>query len=153
MALVYAGLGSNLGDRASYINSAVEAMSQIPGIRLLDASRVQETAPVEFLAQPFFLNQIVTLDCSLDPLDLLDAFLEIEKNIGRVRVISKGPRVIDIDLLLYDQLVFNHERLVIPHPAICQRDFILTQLIELDPGLVDPVSGRSYQEVYNERCN
>ena len=145
MPLVYIGLGSNLGDRKAYLHEAVRRMSEA-GINVIRSTGIIETEPVENTSQPRFLNQVVLAETVIEPLVLMDRLLEIERTMGRVRDIPRGPRIIDLDVLLYDRLVLNSDKLVIPHPGILRREFILRHLVELDPGLRDPLSGKAYIE-------
>ena len=147
--IAYVGLGTNLGDR---IRNLVRAKELIVSSRvIIDAeSPIDETDPVDFYDQPKFLNQVIRISTNLLPLDLLDCLLGIETQMGRVRTISKGPRIIDLDILLYDNLILNEDRLTIPHPSICRRDFVLRHLIALDPDLRNPTDGKLFSEVYHE---
>lgn len=147
MAIVYAGLGSNLGDREEYIASARGLIVSLTGSHIIAESSITETEPVDFIDQPMFFNQIIKIEVSLDPEELLDSFKKIEKMLGRKQRFSRGPREIDIDILLYNNLIYRSERLVIPHPEIINRKFILQHLVELDPELTDPVTSKKYREV------
>jgi len=147
MAPVYVGLGSNMGDREEYLASARELIISETGSRLIAESSISETEPVEFTDQPMFINQIINIEVSLEPEELLDSFKNIEKKLGRQHRFPKGPREIDIDILLYNNLIYRSERLVIPHPEIINRIFVLQHLVELDPELADPVTSKKYREV------
>jgi 2-amino-4-hydroxy-6-hydroxymethyldihydropteridine diphosphokinase len=147
MAIVYAGLGSNLGNREEYIASARGLIVSQTGSIIIAESSISETEPVDFTDQPMFINQIIKIDVSLDPEELLDSFKNIEKMLGRHHRFRKGPREIDIDILLYNNHIYRSERLVIPHPEIINRKFILQHLVELDPELTDPVTHKKYREV------
>lgn len=147
MALVYAGLGSNLGNREEYIASARVLISSIYESLIIAESSIKETEPVDFTDQPMFINQIIKIETGLPPEELLDLFKAIEKQLGRKQRFHKGPREIDIDILLYDNLIYRSDRLIIPHPEIMNRKFILQHLIELDPELADPVTHKKYREV------
>ena len=144
MAAAYIGLGSNLGSRGLFLASAVKMISEHCG-RVVAESSVIETRAVDFTDQPDFLNQVVKIETELHPLRLLEELKRIETAIGRTKTFPKGPREIDLDILLYDDLVLNSEKLVIPHPQIVHRDFVLRHLLELDPELRDPVTGRMYR--------
>lgn len=143
MAVVYIGLGSNLGNRGEFLASAIERIGSDAG-RIVARSSVLETRAVDFTDQPDFLNQVIKIETGLDPLLLLDVLKRIETGLGRNKTFPKGPREIDLDILLYDDLVLDDERLVIPHPQIVRRDFVLYHLVELDPELRDPLSGIKY---------
>jgi len=147
MAIVYTGLGSNVGEREEYLASARGLIVAGTGSRIIAESSISETEPVDFTDQPMFINQIIKIEVSLEPEELLDSFKKIEKMLGRQYRFSKGPREIDIDILLYNNLIFTSERLIIPHPEIINRKFILKHLVELDPELADPVTSKKYREV------
>ncbi len=137
-AVVYIGLGSNLGDREEMINKALGLLAQVEEIRILKVSRVLETKPVGYLQQPKFLNAVAKAEVSLGPLVLLDKLLAVERRLGRVREKRWGPRTIDLDILIYGNRPYNHPRLKIPHPEIHNRPFILEALKELSWGGSSP---------------
>jgi 2-amino-4-hydroxy-6-hydroxymethyldihydropteridine diphosphokinase len=147
MAIVYIGLGSNMGNRAEYLRSAAEQIVARCGAFLMAESSVKETKAVDFEAQPDFLNQIIKIKTEIEPVTLLNLLKEIEVEMGRIYRFSKGPREIDIDILLYNDLIMDESILKIPHPEILRREFILEHLAELDPELTDPVSKKKYSEV------
>jgi len=153
MATVYIGIGSNLGNREEYLRGAVLEIADIPGVELIAESTVMETKAVDFEEQPDFLNMIIKVRTNLDPHMLLKQLLAIENKIGRVRRFPKGPREIDLDILLYDDIIMDESDLKIPHPEIFNREFIITHLLELDPGLIEPVSQKKYSEVSSHDCN
>jgi 2-amino-4-hydroxy-6-hydroxymethyldihydropteridine diphosphokinase len=153
MAKVFIGMGSNVGDRMRYLESARTMLACMPDFTLRSQSSVDETEPVEYVDQPRFLNQIVCGETALPPSDVLQRLFDIENALGRKREIPKGPRTIDLDLLLYDDLVYCDERLVLPHPGIRKRPFVMKQLIELDGKLKDPMTGETYWEVYRRGTN
>lgn len=148
MEKVFLGLGTNLGDRRQNLKNAVSNIIS-NNIKVLRMSSVIETDPVDFLEQPCFLNQILIAETSLEPCILLDKLKAIEKDMGRKKVIEKGPRLIDIDILLYGQEIIDKQNLKIPHPAIKNRDFILFHLNELNSKLEDPVTNEKYSEFYS----
>lgn len=145
MARVFIGLGSNVGDRTAYLLSAAGMIRALPGTELVAESSIIETRAVDFLEQPDFMNQVLLVETELLPHVLLESLQGIENLLGRIRRFPKGPREIDIDILLYDDLVLNDESLVIPHPEITRREFVIKHLLELDPGLSDPVTGIKYK--------
>jgi 2-amino-4-hydroxy-6-hydroxymethyldihydropteridine diphosphokinase len=149
MALVYIGLGSNMGNRQEYLRSAVANIQSRTGAPLIAESSVKETKAVDFEDQPDFLNQIIKIQTELAPLNLLKLLKEIEADMGRVYRFSKGPREIDLDILLYDDFIIDESILKVPHPEILSRDFVLEHLIEIDPELTDPVTKKKYSEVLN----
>ena len=139
MSTAYIGLGSNLGDRVSYIMSAV-ALLQEKGALVLKQSTVIETDPVGGPAQNKFLNAVVKIDTNLSPLELLSLCQSIERELGRVRSVVNGPRTIDLDILLYDRLTVNTPQLKIPHPRLFERAFVLDPLKEIEPGFLEELS-------------
>ncbi len=147
MARVYIGLGSNLGDRRYYLGQARAGIARIEDVRIAAESKIEETSPVDFTGQGDFLNQVVLVETGLSPLDLLDRLQAIELSLGRVRDVPKGPRTIDLDILLYDDLVTRGERLTLPHPAIKERNFVLRGLLSIDAHLSDPLTGIPYRDV------
>jgi 2-amino-4-hydroxy-6-hydroxymethyldihydropteridine diphosphokinase len=128
---IYLGLGSNLGDRLLNLTRAIDLLDE-RGVRTLRSSRVYETDPVGGPPQPPYLNAVIEVETDMEPRDLLRAALDVETELGRVRSERWGPRVIDIDLLTYgDRDVFEDD-LVIPHPRMHERAFVLVPLLELD---------------------
>jgi len=140
---VFVGLGSNLGEREPIIRLALEALSRLPGTRLVKASSLYDTEPVGEVDQPNFLNAVAQLDTELTARQLLWNLLLIEKRLGRVRTQRWGPRTIDLDLLLHGSLVLDEPELTVPHPELTARSFVLVPLVELDPLLVHPVTGET----------
>jgi 2-amino-4-hydroxy-6-hydroxymethyldihydropteridine diphosphokinase len=147
MAIAYIGLGSNLGDREKNIDNALQFLEARLPLAILKKSSTLETDPVDYIDQPRFINQVIRIETSLAPHDLLHALKQAEEELGRTRSIPKGPRVIDLDILLYDDRVVNSDELVIPHPGIKNRPFVLRHLVELDPELADPVTGTRYRDL------
>jgi 2-amino-4-hydroxy-6-hydroxymethyldihydropteridine diphosphokinase len=149
------GLGSNLGDRAANLLRAIERLlaCHIPVSRL---SNIYETEPVDYLEQPAFLNMVALLrDAHLPPpRDLLSICLKIEADLGRDRQIPKGPRLIDLDLLIYDDLIFEDRSpdldLILPHPRMHERRFVLAPLAELLPEEKHPLLQTSYRVLLND---
>jgi 2-amino-4-hydroxy-6-hydroxymethyldihydropteridine diphosphokinase len=137
-AKVFLGLGSNLGDRVRNLGEARRQLER-SGIRLEELSPIYVTEPVDFREQDWFLNQVVRVSTPLEPSPLLELCLNIERTMGRKRQIPKGPRNIDIDILLYGELVLETEALTVPHPRLSQRRFILEPLATLAPDLMHPV--------------
>ncbi|GAB2718868.1 2-amino-4-hydroxy-6-hydroxymethyldihydropteridine diphosphokinase [Paenibacillus thermoaerophilus] len=129
-ALAYIALGSNLGDRARNLAEAVKRMDSHPGIRLAAMSDIYETEPVGPVRQDDFLNAVAAVRTNLEPEPLLDALLAIEAEMGRVREIRWGPRTIDLDVLLYENIICNTPRLTIPHPHMGDRAFVLIPLVD-----------------------
>ncbi|MGC7871597.1 2-amino-4-hydroxy-6-hydroxymethyldihydropteridine diphosphokinase [Desulfosporosinus sp. SYSU MS00001] len=144
----FLGLGSNLGDRGYYLSEAVSALKR-PAIVILSLSRIYETEPWGVQEQPLYWNQVVEVDTTLPPLDLLHVCQEIEQRFGRVRKEHWGSRTIDIDLLIYDNVVSDSKELTLPHPYLEFREFVLAPLREIAPNLVLP-SGRPISQVFGE---
>ena len=128
------GLGSNLGNRELNIKNAVELLKK-NGVKVEKISTINETEPAGGIPQGKFLNAVLKSQTDLAPQDLLKFTQSIEKKLGRVKTIKNGPRTIDIDILLYDRLIFSTPDLTIPHPRMFERDFVLIPLKEIDPGL------------------
>ncbi|HQO01167.1 MAG TPA: 2-amino-4-hydroxy-6-hydroxymethyldihydropteridine diphosphokinase [Spirochaetota bacterium] len=147
MATAFIGFGSNLGNRRDFIIRAEKLLEDSGLLSVAGRSSIDETDPVEVVDQPRFMNRVVSAATKLSPLELLDLLLETENTLGRVRSVPRGPRTIDCDLLLYDDIVMQSSRLVLPHPGIIRRVFLLKQILEIDPDATDPVSGRRYAEI------
>ena len=133
--MAYVGIGTNIGDRAANVAQALQALAAEPAIEFAEASSLYETAPVGKTDQPDFLNAVIALRTSLPPRDLLDALLHIENQMGRVRTLRWGPRVIDLDLLLYGDEQIQTPGLTVPHPRLRERAFVLVPLAEIAPDL------------------
>jgi len=142
---VYLSLGSNLGDRVANLHAAIDRLKKAG--RITRVSSFYETEPVEFTAQPWFLNCALELETDASPQQLMAAILEIEQNMGRTRTQTKGPRVIDLDILLFGNLTLDENGLTIPHPALHQRRFVLEPLSEIAPGVLHPVLKRTILEL------
>jgi 2-amino-4-hydroxy-6-hydroxymethyldihydropteridine diphosphokinase len=140
----YVGLGSNLGDREGTIRAALAELSAAPGVELLAVSTLIETDPVGYLDQPRFLNGAAALETGLSARRLLELLLAVEARFGRDRraAPAKGPRTLDLDLLLYGDARIQEPGLVVPHPRLHERAFVLGPLAELDPALEVPGKGR-----------
>jgi 2-amino-4-hydroxy-6-hydroxymethyldihydropteridine diphosphokinase len=143
--MVYLGLGSNVGDREANLRDAIERLRALGEV--VAVSSLYETEPVEFVAQPWFLNCAVALETERMPKLLLAALLAIEQQMGRRRTISKGPRTIDIDILLFGKSVVDTTALVVPHPALHERRFVLEPLAEIAPEVRHPVLKKTMREL------
>jgi len=135
--LVYLSLGSNVGDRASCLREAIRELEHLG--RVIAVSSFYETEPVEFTEQAWFLNCAVALETALPPEVLMSGLLSIEKKMGRERKLDKGPRSIDLDILLYGEAIIDTLHLTIPHPAMAYRRFVLEPLAEIAPEAWHPI--------------
>ena len=136
MNTAYLGLGGNIGNRQQFLVGAVRALNSEPGLRVEKTSSVYETKPVGLVDQPDFLNLVAQVTTELSARDLLTRVLSIETSFGRVRTERWGPRTLDIDVLWYDGLTINEPDLVLPHPRVLSRAFVLVPLAEIAPMLL-----------------
>jgi 2-amino-4-hydroxy-6-hydroxymethyldihydropteridine diphosphokinase len=141
----YLSLGSNLGDRAANLREAIAQM-ECAG-QLLAISAMYETQPVDVPDQPWFLNCVAAIETDKTPGELLQLALQVEARMGRLRLRDKGPRKIDIDILLFGDRVVDEPGLKIPHPAMQQRRFVLEPLVEIAPEVRHPVIGKTAREL------
>ena len=142
---VYLALGSNIGDRLANLKQAIDSLT--PQMEVKAKSSVYETPPWGFEDQPKFLNQVVKAKTYLDPEPLLKHLKRLEVALGRQASFPNGPRLIDMDILFYDDLILNTSSLVIPHPRLQERGFVLLPLMELSPDLVHPLIKKSVREM------
>jgi 2-amino-4-hydroxy-6-hydroxymethyldihydropteridine diphosphokinase len=146
LKLTYLSLGSNIGDRERNLRAAIERLAT-PGLRVLRVSPIYETEPVDVTDQRWFYNLVLEAETTLFPLQLLARAQKVERVLGRVRTVSKGPRTIDIDILLYGTAVMRGDKLEIPHPRMAERRFVLVPLHDLAPGLRHPVARKTVAEL------
>lgn len=145
MALAYLSLGSNLGDRAANLRTALDKLNKFG--RSVRVSSFYETEPVELREQPWFVNCVAELETELTPHQLLAQIQRIEQALGRQRRIPKGPRTLDIDIVLFGDLVVQDVALQIPHPAMHQRRFVLEPLTEVNPDVFHPLLQKTAREL------
>jgi 2-amino-4-hydroxy-6-hydroxymethyldihydropteridine diphosphokinase len=143
--IVYLALGSNLGDRLANLKQAIAALT--PQLDVKAKSQVYETPPWGYEDQPKFLNQVVKAKTYLEPEPLLKHLKRLEVALGRQESFPNGPRLIDIDILFYDELILYSPSLVIPHPRLHERAFVLLPLMDLDPELIHPINKKSIREM------
>jgi len=142
---LYLGLGSNLGDRKANLGKAIQLLSQMLSVE--QVSSVYETQPVGYEEQPLFLNAVCRATTEIGPFQLLSLIKGIEVAMDRVPSFPNAPRTIDIDILLYGNLIVEAPQLIIPHPRLIERAFALIPLAEIAPDLIHPVSGRSIRDL------
>jgi 2-amino-4-hydroxy-6-hydroxymethyldihydropteridine diphosphokinase len=142
---VFLSLGSNVGDRGANLREALDSLRKIFKVRAV--SSVYETAPVEFTAQPDFYNLVVPIDTEKTAEEVLQQILGVERAMGRVRLQDKGPRTIDIDILLFGDQVIDSEHLTVPHPAMHRRLFVLAPLAEIAPEVRHPILHKSARQL------
>ncbi|MBI5266355.1 MAG: 2-amino-4-hydroxy-6-hydroxymethyldihydropteridine diphosphokinase [candidate division Zixibacteria bacterium] len=140
---IYLLLGSNLGDREQNLALAESKLNAVEGLELLAVSSIYESSAVDMTGeQPLFLNQVIKADYLYTPVELLDHTERIEQELGRTDKGRRAPRSIDLDILLFGQRTVKTDRLVVPHPELTRRPFALVPLIEIEPGIVHPVTGK-----------
>ncbi len=148
METLYLALGTNLADRFANLQAALAALP--PAVKILQSSPIYETEPWGVTDQPAFLNMVIQGETRLSPTDLLSHLKRLEKDLGRLPSIRYGPRLIDIDILFYNELVLNSPELTIPHPHLQERAFVLVPLADLIPDLLHPVLHRPIRTLLKE---
>jgi len=149
MHKVFVGIGTNLGDRHKNIEDTFKNL-QFYNLKIIKTSPVYETEPYGLREQPNFLNCVVEIETEEPPEELLKKFLKIEKEMGRERKIPWGPRIIDLDILFYENLIINEENLKIPHPDIENRFFVLKPLSDIAPRLVHPIFKKTIKQMLKD---
>ena len=135
----YIGLGSNIGDKEKYLNEAINKISTEKNIEIEKQSSFITTKPWGYLNQEDFLNAVIEIETTLEPEELMDLLLKIEEELDRERTIKWGPRTIDLDIIMYDDLISSNEKVILPHPRMHEREFVLKSLNEIAPYLMHPV--------------
>ena len=149
MPIVFLSLGSNIGDKQEHIRKALTLLANVCKVRR--TSHLYLTEPVGYTEQDWFLNCVVEVETDIDPKKLLSSIKSIERKLGRKKTVKNGPRIIDIDILFYGDCVLNTKNLVIPHPLLQERLFVLQPMMDLNPGFVHPVLKKTIQELYMHR--
>lgn len=147
LKVAYIGIGSNLGDKLKNCRKAIDIIDHTDGCTVSKQSPFYRTEPVGVTSQDWYVNGAIRIGTSLGPRELLKALLSIESHMGRVRHRKWEPRVIDLDILLYENEVIQEPSLMVPHPLMHQRRFVLQPMAQLDPGLIHPVLGKSMSEL------
>jgi 2-amino-4-hydroxy-6-hydroxymethyldihydropteridine diphosphokinase len=150
MERVFLGLGSNIGDRIATIQKAKEMISSLPGVSVISSSSLYETEPVGISDQPMFINAVLEIETDLSPEELFFKLKDIEANLGRTETIRWGPRVIDIDILLFGDMIFEERDLTIPHPEMTKRGFVLVPLCEIAPEIKHPRLKKTIKELTDD---
>ena len=144
MATAYIGFGGNIGDKVGACDEALRRLAATPGVRVAAVSDLYRSDPMGILDQDWFVNGVARLATDLAPRDLLDCLIDIEARMGRVRQLKNGPRIIDLDILLYDEQEVVEPNLTVPHPGILARHFVLVPLLQLWPDGRHPVTGEPF---------
>jgi 2-amino-4-hydroxy-6-hydroxymethyldihydropteridine diphosphokinase len=149
--IAYISVGSNLGDKLENCRSGIAALIRSGNTRLVDQSPIYRTEPVDYLDQDWFVNCVAKIETDLDPLSLLDILKSIERAAGRVKdTVRFGPRILDLDIILFDDLVLNEPQLTIPHPRMHKRRFVLKPICDIDPDIKHPVFHRTMKSLLED---
>ena len=147
----YISVGSNIGRKLDNCRKGITALTRCGRSRVIDNSLVYQTEPVDYKDQDWFVNYVVKIETALDPFSLLDTLKSIEGEAGRTRdAVRFGPRVLDLDIILYDAIVVDTPRLVIPHPRMHKRCFVLRPICDIDPSIIHPVFHRTMQSLLED---
>jgi len=145
MPIAYIAFGSNLGNKKQNIEKALEFMKEKSTI--LKISKIRKTEPIGFLDQDWFLNGVVQIKTNLTPLELLKFLKNIEKKLGRKKTFKNGPRIIDLDIIFYNDIIFNQKKLIIPHPEMHKRMFVLKPMCEINKNFIHPILQKSIKNL------
>ena len=145
--IAYIGIGSNLGDKVYQCETAISDILRADQNELLAKSSLFKTKPIGYTSQDWFVNSVIKIETDLKPLDLLRLLKDIESRLGREKTFRWGPRVIDLDILLFDEEEIEMEGLQIPHPRLQERQFVLIPLAEIDPDVIHPVLKKTIREL------
>lgn len=146
----YLGLGSNIGDKSKNLETAINYINSLENTEIIEIASFITTKPYGYENQENFLNSVIKIKTKFSPQTLLSKILEIERKMGRIRKIHWGPRIIDIDILYYEDLIIDDDNLKIPHPEIPKREFVLKSLLELCPDKIDIRKNKTIQALWNE---
>ena len=147
----YISVGSNLGNKIENCHNGIAVLTRSGKARLVDQSPIYRTEPVDYLNQDWFVNFVVKIETESDPLSLLDTLKSIERKAGRVKnTIRFGPRILDLDIILFNDLVLDDPRLMIPHPRMHKRRFVLKPICDIDPDMEHPVLHRSMRSLLDD---
>jgi 2-amino-4-hydroxy-6-hydroxymethyldihydropteridine diphosphokinase len=147
---VFVGIGSNLGIPTENCEEAIRLLNTLPKIEISDRSNLYESEPVAPLPQNWFINAAVAIKTSLDPESLLEEFFKIENDLGRKRIEKWGPRIIDLDMLVYENYVINSTTLTLPHPEMTKRRFVLLPLSEFAGDYLHPIENKTISDLLKE---
>ena len=145
--IAYIALGSNIGERYTYLTEAIQFLNKNPYIQVDDISSVYETEPVGYTDQSCFLNLVIKISTNLSPQELLKVTHKVENDLGRKREIRWGPRTIDLDILLYNQENIEAENLIVPHPRMFERAFVIVPLLEINQDIKQNISRSQVEEM------
>jgi 2-amino-4-hydroxy-6-hydroxymethyldihydropteridine diphosphokinase len=145
--IAYIGIGSNLGDKVYQCETAISDILRADQNKLLAKSSLFKTKPIGYTSQDWFINGVIKIETDLEPLELLQVLKDIESRLGREKTFRWGPRVIDLDILLFDEEEIEMEGLQIPHPRLQERQFVLIPLAEIDPEVIHPVLKKTIREL------
>jgi len=149
--IVYISVGSNLGNRLENCKNGIDLLLENEETRLLIQSRVYETEPVDYTRQDWFINLAVKIETKLDPFTLLQRIQSVQQRSGRIEdTVRFGPRVLDLDILLFDDIVLDDPQLCIPHPRMHKRRFVLQPICDIDPHIIHPVLNQSMQQLLHD---